>query len=318
MSTHDRTMSQDVLSPEHIRGTEDPGTLEAALAAPHLGEEHDLAHKEEQEAGAPPAQTRDRKAALRHAAILFAERLAFGALLVGLWALVAQLEIIDPLVISNPGDVASWLGDAVGGSELWSNLWSTLQATLIAFVLASVVGVVVGIGLALMPHVERIVSPFLDAANAMPRIAFAPIFVIGFGLTTSAKVALAFTVVVFILITSARAGVRSVDVEHMRLAAVLGANRRHMFFKILLPVATPAIFGGLRLGIIYALLGVVTSEIIAAKNGIGQLLQQYAATFQTDAVYGLMIVLAVVAVLLNVVMNRVERHFLRWQPNHTH
>ena len=75
---------------------------------------------------------------------------------------------------------------------------------------------------------------------------------------------------------------------------------------------------GLRLGIIYALLGVVTSEIIAAKNGMGQLLQQYAATFQTDAVYGLMIVLAVVAVLLNVVMNRVERHFLRWQPTHTH
>jgi len=131
-------------------------------------------------------------------------------------------------------------------------------------------------------------------------------------------VALAFTVVVFILITSARAGVRSVDVDIMRLAAVLGANRRHMFLKILLPVATPAIFGGLRLAVIYALLGVVTSEIIAAKNGMGQLLQEYAGTFQTDAVYGIMIVLAIVAVLLNVLMNRVERHFLRWQPIDTH
>lgn len=318
MSSYDHTKPRDPLAPERISGTEDPGTLEAALAAPHLDEDHDLGHRVEEEAGAPPAQTRDRKAALRHAGVLTLERLAFGALLVGLWALIAELEIIDPLVISNPGDVGSWLGDAVGGSELWSNLWSTLSATLIAYVLASAVGVVIGICLALLPRVERIVSPYLDAANAMPRIAFAPIFVIAFGLTTSAKVALAFTVVVFILITSARAGVRSVDVEHMRLAAVLGANRRHMFLKILLPVATPAIFGGLRLGIIYALLGVVTSEIIAARDGMGQLLQEYAATFQTDAVYGIMIVLAIVAVLLNVVMNRVERHFLRWQPTHTH
>jgi NitT/TauT family transport system permease protein len=317
MSTHDPRAQRDLLSPDAVAQA-DPGTLEAGLAALHLADDDDLGHKEEQEAGAPPTQNRDRKATLRHASILFLERLGFGALLIGLWALAAELEIFDPLVISNPGDVASYLRDAVTGDELWSNLWATLWATLLAFGLASVVGIVIGISLALLPHVERIVSPFLDAANAMPRIAFAPIFVIAFGLTTSAKVALAFTVVVFILITSARAGVRSVDVDIMRLATVLGANRRHMFRKVLLPVATPAIFGGLRLAVIYSLLGVVTSEIIAAKNGMGQLLQEYAGTFRTDAVYGILIVLAVVAVLLNIVMNRVERYFLRWQPTHTH
>jgi NitT/TauT family transport system permease protein len=300
MSTyrHDPTEPHGTFSAEDMADA-DPGTLAIAFGAGQLDQPN-------------------RSARLRASGILVLERVAFGALLVGIWALVSHLKLIDPLVISNPSDVASYLGHAVAGSELWTNLWATLSATLIAFVLASVVGVAIGICLALLPSVERVVNPYLDAANAMPRIAFAPIFVIAFGLTINAKVALAFTVVVFILITSARAGVRSVDVEHMRLATVLGAKRRHMFTKILLPVATPSIFGGLRLGIIYALLGVVTSEIIASKNGIGQLLQQYAGTFQTAGIYGLLIVLAVVAVLLNMVTNRVERYFLRWQPPHGH
>jgi NitT/TauT family transport system permease protein len=316
MSRHDLTAPGE-RRPDAVAGR-DLERLEAVLAVPDVGEEHSMARTEAEEAGAPLVPGRDRTAQVRDAGVLFLERVGFAGLLVGLWALVAELAIIDPLVVSNPGDVAGWLGDALTGSELWSNLWSTLWATLLAFVLASAVGITIGICLALLPRVERVVNPFLDAANAMPRIAFAPIFVIAFGLTTSAKVALAFTVVVFILITSARAGVRSADVEIMRLAVVLGANRRHMFQKILLPVATPAIFGGLRLAVIYGLLGVVTSEIIAAKDGMGQLLQEYAGTFQTDALYGIMIVLAVVAVLLNTVMNRVERYFLRWQPPDSH
>jgi NitT/TauT family transport system permease protein len=188
-----------------------------------------------------------------------------------------------------------------------------MWAVVIAFLLASVIGIVVGIALALLPRVERVVSPYLDALNAMPRIALAPVFVVAFGLTPKAKVALAFSIVVFIVLTSARAGVRSVDVDIMRLSTVLGANRRQMFAKVLFPVAIPAIFGGLRLGVIFSLLGVVTSELIAARDGIGQLLQGYASLFQIDGVYGLLIVLAVIASLLNAGMAIVERYLLRWQ-----
>jgi NitT/TauT family transport system permease protein len=130
----------------------------------------------------------------------------------------------------------------------------------------------------------------------------------------NAKIALAFSIVVFMVMTAARAGVRSVDVDIMQLATVYGANRRQMFTKVLFPVAVPSIFGGLRLAVVYSLLGVVTSELIASRNGMGQLIQQYASLFQTDRVYGLLVVLAVVASILNAVMARLERHLLRWQP----
>jgi NitT/TauT family transport system permease protein len=244
---------------------------------------------------------------------LFAARVLVGVALVGLWQLVVDLELLDPTVTSRPADVASYLYHTLGTATLWTNLGATMRAMVIAFVLASVVGVVVGITLALLPRFERIVAPYLDAINAMPRIALAPVFVVGFGLTINAKIALAFSIVVFIVITAARAGVRSVDVDIMRLATVLGTTRRQMFTKVLFPVAVPSIFGGLRLAVVYSLLGVVTSELIASRDGIGQMLQQHASLFEIDGVYGLLIILAVVASLLNVVMARVEAHMLRWQ-----
>jgi NitT/TauT family transport system permease protein len=251
---------------------------------------------------------------LRSASSLFVLRIAFLALMIGAWWLVAHYELMDPTVTSSPGAVASWLGEALTGPVLWTNLQATLTATMIAWILASVVGVVVGITLALLPRFEAVVNPYISAFNAMPRIALAPLFVVAFGLTIQSKIALAFSIVVFLVLTAARSGVASVDLDLMRLADVLGANRREKFVKILLPVAVPSIFGGLRLGLIYGLLGTLTAELIGSVNGIGQQLQQAAGLFQTEAIYGLLVVLAVVSTLINSVMGLIERRLLRWQP----
>jgi NitT/TauT family transport system permease protein len=202
----------------------------------------------------------------------------------------------------------------VHSGELWLNMKATLIATVVAFVLASAVGVVVGVALGVLPRTERVLSPFLDAFNATPRIALAPVFIIYFGITTQAKVALAFTLVVFIVLSASRAGVRSADPDALRLSAVTGANKRQLFMKVLLPVAVPQIFASLRLGLIYSLLGVVASEIIASRSGLGQLVAKYTATYQLDHVYSILILLALIATALNQLMVQLEGWLLRWQP----
>lgn len=245
---------------------------------------------------------------------LLAARLALLAALIGLWQLVVIFNLADRIVTGTPYEVGAYLWQAVQGRELWINLAATMQATVIAFVLASLVGVLIGITLALLPQVEKVVEPFLSTFNAMPRIALAPIFIVAFGLTMTAKVAVAFSIVIFIMIVSARAGVRSVDNDIMRLAYVLGASRRQLFAKVLVPTAIPTIFGGLRLAVIYSLLGVVTAELIGSTDGMGQLLQEALALFQINKMYGLLIVLAIVASLMNMAMGLLERYLLRWQP----
>jgi NitT/TauT family transport system permease protein len=236
-----------------------------------------------------------------------------GALLV-LWQLASTRQWVAPVLAKTPAQVWHYLRAAVASGELWHHTSATMTAVLIAFVLAGVAGVIAGLGLGLLPRTERVVSPFFDGVNSMPRIALAPVFIIYFGINTSAKVALAFSVVVFMVMSAARAGVRSADAELLRMSTVLGASKPQLFRKVLLPVAVPAIFAGLRLGLIYSLLAVVASEILASRDGLGQLIARYSGSFRLEGVYGILLVLGVLATALNQAMVAVERRLLRWQP----
>lgn len=237
---------------------------------------------------------------------------------VALWWLAVGVELVDPILAKSPLQVWEVFVAAVEEGVVGPALWSTVLATVIGFALASVVGIVVGAALALLPTVSAVLDPFLDALNAMPRVALAPVFIIYFGIGTSAKVALAFSIVVFVLIFSTRAGIRSADPEILRLSVMLDASKLQTFWKVLLPVSVPSIFSGLRLGLVYSFLGVVTSEIIASEEGIGTLIVKYAGAFEMEGVYAFLILLAVVASVLNTAMAVLEKHILRWQPPATH
>jgi NitT/TauT family transport system permease protein len=237
-----------------------------------------------------------------------------GLALLALWQLAADLKWPDPVLAKSPAQSWDYLVGAARSGELWSNTWATMTAVLIAWVLAGLAGIVAGLALGLMPRTERVLSPYLDAANAMPRIALAPLLIVALGIGTSAKVALASTLVFFIVLSGARAGIRSADADWLLLSSVLGARKHQLFGKVLLPVATPAIFAALRLGLIYSLLGVVGSELISARDGLGQLIAYDSSVFQMEGVYGILVLLAVIAVVLNQLMGLAERRLLRWQP----
>ncbi|WP_214109127.1 ABC transporter permease [Acrocarpospora catenulata] len=255
----------------------------------------------------PARDRRGRAVTLLWQVLLF---LAF----LGLWQVAHWLKLVRPIVLRSPGEVWQAAVDLVSAGQLWPNLWATLQATLIALTLGAVTGVLIGLGLALSPRVERIVDPYLSALNSAPRIAFAPVFIVAFGITTTAKVALAFSVVVFVVILNSRAGVHAADPDVIRLMEVMGARKSQIFRKLLFPVAVPSIFAGLRLGLIYSLLGVVTSEMIAAKDGLGQLVATFSGNFELDRVYAVIAVLIIAATLLNSIAGLIERRLLWWKP----
>jgi NitT/TauT family transport system permease protein len=258
--------------------------------------------------------SRGRVGLTREAFVVRGLQVAVGLALLGLWQLAADLKWPDPVLAKSPVQSWDYLVSTARSGELWSNTWATMAAVLIAWVLAGLAGIVAGLALGLMPRTERVLSPYLDAANAMPRIALAPLLIVALGIGIQAKVALASTLVFFIVLSGARAGIRSADADWMLLSSVLGARKHQLFAKVLLPVATPAIFAALRLGLIYSLLGVVGSELISARDGLGQLIAYDSSVFQMDGVYGILVLLAVIAVALNQLMGLVERWLLRWQP----
>lgn len=241
-------------------------------------------------------------------------RLVFLAVFFGLWQYVAVNRIIDPLFIGTPSEIAAYLWNGLFVEfTLIKDLYWTLGSTFLAFLIGSLAGVATGLLFITWPWFERFSDPLISALNALPRIALAPLFLLWFGLGIWSKVALGASLTYFIVLSSAVAGIRSTDADHLTLSRTIGASQRQIFMRVTLPSAVPTIFSGLRLGLIYALLGVIGGEIIAAQHGLGQLLSFLAGSFQISGVFAVLFILAILGTGLIGVMNRVEKWLLRWQ-----
>lgn len=230
------------------------------------------------------------------------------------WQEAADAKVLSPVIIgSATGTLEALVNGLVVKGTFWSPLGNTMEATVISFVLGSAIGISGGLIFTMVPIIEELVDPALVAFNAMPRVALAPLFVIWFGLGMTAKVGLGFSLTVFVVLSSTMAGVRGVDRDLGTLAKSLGATTFQMFRELTLPSSVPVLFSGLRLGLIYALLGVITQEIVASKEGVGQLLSLFSDTFQTNGVYAILIILGVIGALLSAIMTKVEAYLLRWK-----
>ncbi|MBN9090486.1 MAG: ABC transporter permease [Reyranella sp.] len=239
---------------------------------------------------------------------------AFVVALVALWEAAATGGLLDPTFFGRPSGIAAYLWKGfVSEGKLWLDLGYTLAGALLSFVGGSVCAVAAGLLFMLFPAFHRSAEPYLTLLNAMPRIALAPLFLLWFGLGIGSKIAVGFSLTFFIVLAATVAGIRSVNGDHLVLSRTLGATPRQVFSKVTLPSAVPVMFSGLRLGLIFSLLGVVGAELLAAEHGLGQTLAYLQSTFNMDGVMGLLFLLAFLGLGVTLLMNRLERRLLAWQ-----
>ncbi|GAB2600592.1 ABC transporter permease [Ramlibacter solisilvae] len=239
--------------------------------------------------------------------------LAFIALLLGLGELAATRRWVDPTFFGQPSGVAKFLWNNLAAAKLWTDLGWTMAGVLLSFALGSVAAFAVGLAFVRWPKIEQFAEPYFNALNVMPRIALAPLFILWFGLGLGSKIAVGFSLTFFIVLSATVAGIRGVSLDHVTLCRTLGASAATTFFQVTLPGAVPVIFSGLRLGLIYALLGVIGAEIIASEKGLGQQLAYLGSTFDINGVMALLLVLALLGVAIVRFMTWLEQRLLHWQ-----
>ena len=238
----------------------------------------------------------------------------FIAAFLGAWEVASRQEWLQQTFFGYPSGIAAylWEGFVVKG-QLWKQLGYTVTGTLISFVLGSVLAILLGLAFVTWPRLEHAMDPYLSVLNATPRIALAPLFLLWFGLGLGSKVAVGTSLSFFIVLASTVAGIRGVNQDHLILSRSLGARPFQLFCKVTLPSAVPVIFSGLRLGLIYSMLGVIGSELIAAEHGLGQTLSYLQSTFNMNGVMGVLAVLALLGMLVTRGMSLLEKKMLRWQ-----
>ena len=249
----------------------------------------------------------------RTRAIIWSGRLLVPVVFCSVWEISGRRGWINPLFTSRPSKVGEFLREELPSAELWRNLWVTFEEALVGFGIGSALGISAGLIFIRLPLLHAIMSPYLTLMNSLPRIALAPLFVLWFGLGQQSKVVLVISLVFFIILGATLGAMGNVDPDLTRLSRVLGFPPRRTFVKVLLPWAVPGIFAGLELALVYALLGAVAGEMLAAKEGFGQQLQFYAGTLNTAALLGALTVFAVVSTILGASMKAIGRHLMRYR-----
>jgi len=244
---------------------------------------------------------------------LLAWRVAFGVAVLLLWEFAAG-RWVDPFWFSSPARIISHLVQWTREGTLFGHLIVTLRETFLGYVLGSFTGILVGLVLSRLEFVAKVLDPFIVAANGIPRVALAPLFIIWFGIGELSKVILASTLVFFLTFYGTFSGLRAVEPAYKEIARVMGANERQIFAKVSLPAASPWIVAALKIGVPFALIGAIIGEFMAASRGLGYIIQLNTNQFDTTGAVSGILVLMVCVMLFNGVLNRLERYVLRWRP----
>ncbi|RZJ24602.1 MAG: ABC transporter permease [Haliea sp.] len=201
-----------------------------------------------------------------------------------------------------------------GRADIYQHLGVTLLETGLAFVIGTALGLVFGLWLALAPTASAILDPYIKAANSMPRVILAPIFAMWFGLGIWSKVALAVTLVFFIVFFNVYQGVKEVSPVVLANARMLGASQKQLLRTVYLPSATSWVFSSLHTSVGLAFVGAVVGEYLGSARGVGYLILQAEGTFDVNTVFAGIVVLTSFALVLDGLVGRIEKRLMKWQP----
>jgi NitT/TauT family transport system permease protein len=225
-------------------------------------------------------------------------------------------NLFNTFFVSSPSRIAVSIWDLLTGSNGSFLIWTYLEPTLYASLFGTAVGITTGAALGLLlsnsAFASAVLRPFVVAANATPRIAFVPIVVLLVGPSLTADVVLAILVVFFLAFFNAYEGGRSVTPEMLHNAELLGANRWRIAWYVRGPLAVAWTIAGLPITLSFALLTVVTSEVLTGYPGMGRLLSDSQQTADASLTFAVVIVLAVVGVLTIILADLLRSRVLHW------
>ncbi|HXF86334.1 MAG TPA: ABC transporter permease [Anaerolineales bacterium] len=230
-----------------------------------------------------------------------------------LWEAVVRISGLPKFILPSPADVwARFLIALTDGSLIYHT-----RVTLTEILLGLLVGVsfatIVGYALAKSRSLEKVLSPYLVASQAIPIVAIAPLLVIWLGDGILSKVIICALIVFFPVLVNTIVGVRAVPLALYDLMKSLHASRAQILLKVELPASLPVLLGGLRIGATLSVIGAIVGELVDAEEGLGFLLQLGDFQYDTPMVFVAVFTLITLALTLYGIVRLLENKFLKWQ-----
>lgn len=241
-------------------------------------------------------------------------RLALVAGFFAAWEAGVAGGLLNAFFFGRPSLIFSDLWQITVSGYVFQHLWVTLQESLLGLLLGGAAGVGLAFALAASPFWTKVLDPILMVLYGIPRIALAPLFILWFGLGVASKVVFALVLVFFLMFFNTSAGLKGVSAEMVDAIRVMGASRWQLLCKVTLPAVTPWMLAGLKSGVGMALLGAIVGEYVGGNAGLGWMINSAAGLFETTRVFSALFVLGILVLVINQLLNRLERRLLRWRP----
>jgi ABC-type nitrate/sulfonate/bicarbonate transport system permease component len=227
------------------------------------------------------------------------------AALVAVWETAARVGGVDPLFIPAPSAVLAALREI--GPEATRLLGETLGKALLAYALSVGLGVGVGLIVGAVRHLYDVVNPFLVALYAIPKILVLPWILLIFGLGLTPAVVYGVLQGFFPICLLVAGGVRDVERMPIVVARSMGATTGQIYWKVILPAVRPAVLAGMRLGIVFCLLGVLVVEMFGGIRGMGFLLTTLANAFKPAELFAATALVSLLSVGIVLGLEALER-----------
>lgn len=227
------------------------------------------------------------------------------------WKAIVVAGGLPPFILPPPETVAARFVSAWADGTVWPHFVTTMVEVALGFMVGASLALIVGYGLARSALFERLASPYLVAAQAIPILVLAPLLVLWFGPGLVSKVVICALIVFFPVAIATMVGIRSVDRRLLELGRSLRATNRQVLTTLEIPAALPNIFGGMRVGVTLAVVGAVVGEWAGASSGLAVLINlARGSLFDIPLMFAALVTIALIGVVLYLVVVAAERRLV--------
>lgn len=230
-----------------------------------------------------------------------------------LWEIAPRAGWMNPIFFPPLSVVLAALWDLAASGQLAGHLGISLQRAAVGFGLAVVVAIPLGFLMGRYAIFEKVTDLLVQTLRNTSQFALLPVFVLLLGIGEASKIAITFYAAVFFLLINTIVGVKSVDPLLLKAARSMGTSDWDLFRKVIFPSAIPSIVAGARLGVKASLFSVIAAEMLAARSGIGFLIQHSQLMLQSANMYAGIITLTAVGLVVNYGLVAMERKATHWR-----
>ena len=238
--------------------------------------------------------------------------LTFAVVLFGGWELVGRLALVDADLLPPLAEVSTLLWRFLQDPRFLADLGVTASEVAVAFLIAAPLAISTGFLLGERVHLAEAFNPVVHFVLAIPQSIFLPVFILAFGIGFLEKVLFGVTHAYFVIVVNSFAAVRSIPPPLVSAARVFGATRSQIYTRIYLPAMLPLILTGLRLGMIFCIIGVLLAEMYASRRGIGRLIFTWGESYQVPELLAGILLISVLTVAVNEAMRLAELRVSRF------